>query len=75
MSRYKSAFYSPIISDWRNFESWEDAGSPTALQKANTVYKKLLTEYQQPPIDAAINEELDAFIATRVAEGGVATDF
>ena len=27
--RYKTAFYSPIISDWRNFESWNEAGAPT----------------------------------------------
>ena len=26
--RYKTAFYSPILSDWRNFESWAEAGSP-----------------------------------------------
>ena len=25
-SRYKTAFYSPIISDWRNYETWEEAG-------------------------------------------------
>ncbi len=24
--RYKTAFYSPIISDWRNFETWAEAG-------------------------------------------------
>ena len=26
--RYKTAFYSPIISDWRNYETWAEAGSP-----------------------------------------------
>ncbi|MEE9336003.1 MAG: trimethylamine methyltransferase family protein [Granulosicoccaceae bacterium] len=75
MSRYKTAFYSPIISDWRNFESWEEAGSPTAVQKANRVYKQLLTEYEQPALDASSREELAAFVAMRVEEGGVATDF
>ena len=75
MDRYKTAFYSPIISDWRNFESWEEAGSPTAVEKANRVYKKLLTEYQEPALDASIREELEAFVAKRVEEGGVATDF
>ena len=75
MSRYKTAFYSPIISDWRNFESWTEAGSPTALQKANTVYKQLLQSYQPPALDPARREELDAFVATRVEAGGVVTDF
>ena len=75
MERYKTAFYSPIISDWRNFESWEEAGSPTAIQKANKVYKQLLAEYEEPALGDAQREELDSFIARRVEDGGVATDF
>ena len=75
MSRYKSAFYSPMVSDWRNFESWTEAGSPTALETANGLYKQLLKEYEAPALDPAIAEELDAFVARRVEEGGVATDF
>lgn len=75
MDRYKSAFYSPMISDWRNFESWEEAGSPTAAEKANKVYKQLLSEYEEPTLDAAVAEELDAFVTKRVEQGGVATDF
>lgn len=75
MSRYKNAFYSPLISDWRNFESWEEAGSPTALQKANQVYKQVLEEYKAPDLEESIAEELKAFIDRRKQEGGVATDF
>jgi len=75
MDRYKNAFYSPLISDWRNFESWTEAGSPDALQKANQVYKQALNEYQQPELDAAIKDELDEFVQRRIAEGGVKTDF
>jgi len=75
MKRYKTAFYSPIISDWRNFESWAEAGSPTAVEKANTVYKALLAEYVEPKLELDVNEELDSFVAKRVEQGGVATDF
>ena len=75
MSRYKNAFYSPLISDWRNFESWEEAGSPTALEKANQTYKQVLAEYEKPPLDEAIAEELASFVAKRKQEGGVTTDF
>ena len=75
MDRYKNAFYSPLISDWRNFESWQEAGSPDAFQKTNQVYKQALEEYQQPALDIAIDEELEAFIQKRIEEGGVATDF
>jgi len=73
--RYRDAFYAPLISDWRNFESWEEAGSPQAYQKANQVFKQALNEYQQPPLDEAIKDELDDFVERRIAEGGVKTDF
>ncbi|RYE40938.1 MAG: hypothetical protein EOP21_09205, partial [Hyphomicrobiales bacterium] len=42
---------------------------------ANKVYKETLANYQQPPLDPAIEEELDAFVAKRKEEGGVPTDF
>ena len=29
-SRYKTAFHKPMLSDWRNYETWEEAGSPGA---------------------------------------------
>lgn len=75
MERYTTAFYNPIISDWRNYESWEEAGRPDAYGKANSVYKALLAEYEAPPMDAAIREELEAFVARRKEEGGAPTDF
>ena len=72
--RYKDAFYSPVLSDWRNFESWEEAGRPDAMQKANRIWKERLAAYETPSMDAAISEELDAFVAKRKEAGGVATD-
>ena len=74
-SRYKTAFYAPIISDWRNFETWAEAGSPTAMERANRVWKERLATYEQPQMDPAIQEELDAFVEKRKAEGGAPTDF
>ena len=75
LERFETAFYSPIISDWRNFETWSEGGSPTAYQKANAVWQKELAAYERPAMDAAIEEELDAFVAKRRAEGGAPTDF
>ena len=74
-ARYKDAFYAPIISDWRNYESWEEAGSPTAYEKANRLFKEILAEFEAPPLDPAIEEELSAFVARRTEEGGAPTDF
>ena len=74
-ARYQTAFYAPLISDWRNFESWEEAGSPDAMRHANRVMKQLLADYQPPPLDPAVSEELEAFVARRKEEGGVPTDY
>lgn len=74
-SRYTSAFYSPMVSDWRNFESWDEVGRPDAYQKANQIYKQVLADYSPPPMESAIKEELDAFVAKRKEEGGAPTDF
>ena len=74
-ARFRTAFHKPMVSDWRNYESWQEAGSPEAAGKANQVYKELLAAYEPPPIEAAIADELSSFVARRKAEGGVATDF
>jgi trimethylamine--corrinoid protein Co-methyltransferase len=75
LERYASAFYQPMISDWRNFQQWQEAGSPQAAQKANALWKQALAEYREPYLDPAISEEIDSFVARRSAEGGEPTDF
>ncbi len=74
LARYATAFYQPLISDWRNNGQWADAGSPQAPQKANALWKQALAEYQEPLLDAPISEEIDAFVRRREAEGGQPTD-
>jgi trimethylamine--corrinoid protein Co-methyltransferase len=74
-ARYRTAFHKPMISDWRNFETWQEAGSPEAAGRANRIYKDLLAAYEAPPIDPAIGDELADFVARRTAQGGVPTDY
>lgn len=74
-SRFKTAFHKPMLSDWRNYETWQEAGSPEVPAKANRIWKELLAAYEPPAMDQAIRDELDAFVARRVAEGGVPTDY
>lgn len=74
-SRFRTAFHKPMLSDWRNYESWELAGSPTVPEKANRIWKDLLAAYTPPPIDPGAAEALADFVARRKAEGGVATDY
>jgi len=71
LAHYESAFYAPMVSDWRNFETWREAGAVDAAHKANAIWKQLLADYQPPPLDPAIDEALREFVAKRKAEGGV----
>jgi trimethylamine--corrinoid protein Co-methyltransferase len=68
MERYQTAFYAPLVSNWDNHESWLEAGAVSTDQRANQVWKQLLREYQQPPVDAGIDEALQAYVATRKLE-------
>jgi trimethylamine--corrinoid protein Co-methyltransferase len=74
-SRYRNAFFAPMISDWRNYESWREAGAPTAYDAAERVYKERLRTYAPPDFEPERREALAAFVARRKAEGGAPTDF
>ena len=73
--RFKDAFYSPFLSDWRNFETWQESGGRRVEERANLLVKAVLAEYTPPAIDPAVDEELKAFVERRKAEGGAPTDF
>lgn len=73
--RFRTAFFRPMLSDWRNHEAWIEAGRPDAGAKAAEVARTMLAEATDPPIDDAVADELDDFVGRRVAEGGVPTDY
>jgi len=75
LERYETAFYAPFLSDLNNFENWEERGSIRTPERANKVWKQILNEFEAPPMDEAIREELEAFVALRKEQGGAPTDF
>jgi trimethylamine--corrinoid protein Co-methyltransferase len=70
MERYRSAFYAPLVSDWRNSGSWADDGAKTATERATGIWQSTLQRYVAPPRDPAVVEALDAYVARRKEEGG-----
>ena len=65
MERYESAFYSPLLSNWDNYENWLERGSVTSEQRANQIWKQLLQEYRQPAVDPAVDEALQEYVVSR----------
>jgi trimethylamine--corrinoid protein Co-methyltransferase len=68
LARYETAFYAPMLSNRQNFETWQEAGSVDTARRANGIWKKLLADYQPPPLDPAIEEALVAYVTRRKEE-------
>ena len=73
--RYTTAFYQPFLSDWANYEAWEVNGATWTAERAHRKFKEIIAEFEAPPMEDAIREELAEFVARRKAEGGAPTDF
>ena len=68
MRNYQSAFYAPDLSDSENVESWEEAGSNDMRDRAFQRWTKMLDDYEAPPMDPGLYEELAGFVARRKEE-------
>ncbi len=66
-ANFETAFYRSALADNNSVEQWEAEGSQDMAQRANAVWKKMLREYEPPPIDPAVDEALLDFMARRKA--------
>jgi trimethylamine--corrinoid protein Co-methyltransferase len=70
LERYEHAFYRPMVSDWRNFETWNESGSVDATARAGTIWRHLLATSEPPPLDPGVDEALERFVERRRIELG-----
>ncbi len=61
-ANFETAFFRSNIADNNSFEQWQEEGSQDAARRANTLWKKILADYQAPDLDPAIDEALQAYI-------------
>jgi trimethylamine--corrinoid protein Co-methyltransferase len=68
LANFERAFYRSTVADNSSFEQWSEEGGLDAAQRANPIWKQRLADYEAPPIDDAVDEELRDFVARRKAE-------
>jgi trimethylamine--corrinoid protein Co-methyltransferase len=67
LANFETAFYRSNVADNNSYEQWEIEGSLDTAMRANSVWKRMLAEYEAPPIDEAVDEELREWIEQRKA--------
>ena len=67
LANFESAFYRSETADNNSYEQWLEDGGMDAAQRANAIWKRMLREYEAPPIDPGVDEALLDFIARRKA--------
>ena len=70
MERFRTCFYRPFLSSSENYERWMRNGAKDSAARARDIARKKIAEYEAPPIDDAIREELQAYVTRRRAELG-----
>jgi trimethylamine--corrinoid protein Co-methyltransferase len=64
-ANFETAFYRSTTADNNSFEQWQSEGALDAAQRANSTWKKMLDEYEAPPIDEGMDEALREFVMTK----------
>ena len=67
LANFETAFYRSDVADNNSFEQWSEDGGLDAAQRANAVWKRMLADYEAPPIDPGIDEALLEYIVKRKA--------
>jgi len=68
LKNFQRAFFMPDLFDNNSIEQWEADGSLDTVERALQYARKLLSEYQEPALDPAIDEALQTYIRKREEE-------
>jgi trimethylamine--corrinoid protein Co-methyltransferase len=70
LERFRECFYRPLLSSTENYERWSRNGGKDAAARASDIWRKTLEEYEEPPMDAGLKDELKAYVDRRRTELG-----
>ncbi len=65
---FKTAFWRSDLFDYKPFETWAEEGARDTQTLASERVAKMLGDYQQPSLDAGIEEALNDYVARRKSE-------
>ena len=68
LRHYETAYWDSALDDNQPWETWDEQGGIDYAQRANVRWKKLLRDYEAPPLDEAIDEALLDFMARRKSQ-------
>jgi len=66
-ANFKSAFWRTDLLDYKPYETWDEEGGRDTRQLAAVRVDRMLSTYQQPALDPAVNEALAAYVAAKKA--------
>lgn len=70
IERYETAFYTPFLSDWRNWEAWTVDGAASATERATRLWQQALSTYEEPVMDDSVRDRLETYVAHRKEQIG-----
>jgi trimethylamine---corrinoid protein Co-methyltransferase len=68
LESFERAFFMPKLFDNNSIEQWQAEGSVEITQRALDRAKQLLSDYEEPKLDAGVDEALCDYIARRERE-------
>jgi len=67
LANFETAYYRSSTADANSYEQWHSEGSLETAQRANKIWKQMLADYEQPPLDPAKLEALREYVDRRKA--------
>ena len=68
LENFETAFWMGEMSDNGTYEQWTAEGASWQHERATARVKSLIDNYEPPPMEQSIRDELDDFVARRTRE-------
>jgi trimethylamine---corrinoid protein Co-methyltransferase len=68
LERFRECFYRPMIFTTDGHDRWKNNGALDAAARANGKWRELIADYEAPPLDDAVRDELHEYVARRRPE-------